>query len=91
MYAQARTLVSGGAYEFASSSGINTVRPDVMVSPRTRKEWKLWSERVNNNATNDNEQILPGGSNRTLMQDTVGAVALDTFGNLASGVSRSVN
>jgi isoaspartyl peptidase/L-asparaginase-like protein (Ntn-hydrolase superfamily) len=90
MDAQARTLVSSGAYDFASNSGVITVPPDAMVSSRAQKEWRFWSERVNNSITKDNDHPLPSG-NRTLMQDTVGAVALDTTGSLASGVSRSVN
>lgn len=62
-----------------------------MVSPRAQKEWKFWSERARTDSANDvNKPKHVGDNSNTLTQDTVGAVALDTFGGLASGVSRSV-
>ncbi|KAF8520537.1 nucleophile aminohydrolase [Gautieria morchelliformis] len=80
------TLVSSGAHEFASASSISTVHPHAMVSPRAQQEWKYWSEKIKGDTISVNNRAELGGSN-TLMQDTVGAVVLDTFGSLASGVS----
>ena len=86
---QDRTLVSNGAHDFASASGLTTVRPDVMVSPRAQHEWKLWSEKLKGDMTGEVNHPELSGTN-TVMQDTVGSVALDTFGRLAAGVSRFV-
>ncbi|KAG0707379.1 nucleophile aminohydrolase [Suillus ampliporus] len=76
------TLVSSGAYSFASSQNIQTVAPNELISPRAIQEWQKWKSRLDHAADGDQEN-LP----RDAMQDTVGAVAWDNEGNLAAGVS----
>ena len=90
MCAQDRTLVSGGAHDFASDFGLTTVRPDVMVSPRAQREWKLWSDRLKRSMASGVNSLELSDAN-AVMQDTVGSVALDTSGCLSAGVSRSVS
>ncbi|KAH0827475.1 nucleophile aminohydrolase [Lanmaoa asiatica] len=82
-----RTLVSSGAYAFAQRNGIETVDSASMVAPCAKEDWQRWMERYDEVASADELEadttVLP----QDAMQDTVGAVAWDSEGNLAAGVS----
>ncbi|KAF8583724.1 asparaginase [Ramaria rubella] len=81
-------LVSSGAREFASVSGIETVHPDLMISPRAQNEWISWSDRAKGGTASDiHHNNMKLGSSDTVIQDTVGSVVLDASGSLAAGVS----
>ncbi|KAF9231941.1 nucleophile aminohydrolase [Melanogaster broomeanus] len=82
------TLVAAGARSFAQSRSLETVLPDTMVSPRAREDWRRWMARYDeaNAAPGPAVSALP--QDASAMQDTVGAVAWDSDGNLAAGVSR---
>jgi beta-aspartyl-peptidase (threonine type) len=69
-------LVGDGAVAFAREHGITEVDPSTMVSPRALAFWKSLGGR---SWTVNSAQALFG--------DTVGAVALDSFGDLAAGTS----
>lgn len=75
-----RTLVAGGAYDFAVSMKLPAVDHKELISPRAQQDWAYWKERINENVAN--HQM---GS---LLHDTVGAVAFDCNDNVAAGVSR---
>ncbi|KAF9219618.1 N-terminal nucleophile aminohydrolase [Gyrodon lividus] len=86
------TLVSTGARAFAQQRDLETMPPEIMISPRAQREWQRLMElyRVSGlhdapgvNASSTGTAVLP----RDVMQDTVGAVAWDAAGNLAAGVS----
>ena len=68
-------------------NGLETVAPESMVSSRARMDWRKWVERY----SNPSEVEDPGLEviNEDTPQDTVGAVAWDSCGNVAAGVSRS--
>jgi hypothetical protein len=51
-----------------------------MVSPSAREDWHKWTARLTESQSPIHEE--------NVLQDTVGAVACDSQGNLASGVSR---
>ena len=75
--------MSVGASAFAQRQGIPTVTPDGLICPRTLSEWKMWKERLVSSSTKPDP--AEGLHN---IQDTVGAIAWDSKGNLAAGVSR---
>lgn len=81
---QHRTLVGKGAYDFAVSKNLATVDPKMLVSPRAERDWNYWKGRINQSLC-QNEQPLAQAS---LVHDTVGAVAFDSNGHVAAGVSR---
>lgn len=63
--------------------GLEVVTPDALITAKSKKEWRSWLRKVeNSNEGQETEEIL------SAPLDTVGAVALDTNGVLASGVSR---
>ncbi|KAI6046053.1 nucleophile aminohydrolase [Pisolithus marmoratus] len=80
------TLVSSGARSFAMQSGLETVDPESMISKRAKEDWQKWIERYNGvrQGTMSESTALPNCA----IQDTVGAVAWDSCGNVAAGVSR---
>jgi len=60
-----------------------------MVSPRAKEVWQRWMKRYDE-VTSESTDELEGGTTvlpQDAMQDTVGAVAWDSEGNLAAGVS----
>ncbi|KDQ21363.1 hypothetical protein BOTBODRAFT_618295, partial [Botryobasidium botryosum FD-172 SS1] len=74
------TLVAQGAVKFAASVGIETVPPASMVSTEAQEIWRKWRARL--------EQAEGGHEvHEMLLQDTVGAVALDKQFNVSAGVS----
>ncbi|KZT26681.1 N-terminal nucleophile aminohydrolase [Neolentinus lepideus HHB14362 ss-1] len=80
------TLTSLGARRFASSKGCEVVSPGTLVSPRARRQWQTWTERLEhimqgNAVSSDGSQAIHD------KQDTVGAITLDAAGHLAAGVS----
>ncbi|KIJ67970.1 hypothetical protein HYDPIDRAFT_180069 [Hydnomerulius pinastri MD-312] len=77
------TLVSTGAHSFALRNHLEIVPPVALISERARGEWRKWIERYND----ANETSLPVTLPQDVMQDTVGAVAWDSDGNMAAGVS----
>nr|GAT43010.1 predicted protein [Mycena chlorophos] len=78
------TLVSTGAHSFATSQAPHLlVPPDSLVSPRAKKQWATWKDRLS--SAQDTATATDASSP---MQDTVGAIVWDeTSGNIASGVS----
>ncbi|KAL5528584.1 hypothetical protein ACEPAF_7720 [Sanghuangporus sanghuang] len=87
------TLVGPGAQAFATSTGLQLVNPDVLISERSRNEWQKWKARfkVAGSAGPDSVTIGPSavtcGPEHSILEDTVGAVACDTHGGLSAGVS----
>jgi beta-aspartyl-peptidase (threonine type) len=69
-------LVGDGAVRFAINHDIVTVDPASLISPRAHAIWSA-----------DGGQVWDASSARTIFGDTVGAVALDSAGNLAAGTS----
>ncbi len=77
-----RMLASRGAFSFAQRNNIQTVSEDELVTPRATQAWKTWKWRIEHRQ----EAEMPDHK----VNDTVGAVVLDSEGRLAAGVSRSV-
>ncbi|TCD71261.1 hypothetical protein EIP91_011739 [Steccherinum ochraceum] len=84
-------LVSQGAREFAERRDVTCVPAEALISERSRQDWDRWKSRL------DAAQSQSAPATSTLdssglhdIQDTVGAVALDTTSSLAAGVSRQV-
>ena len=82
-------LLSGaGARKFAQERGCDLCAPEEMIHEEMRAEWEATKNRPHLNP-------LPGGEEDAKRQvrgslsgsDTVGAVALDLFGNFAAGTS----
>ncbi|KAF8332780.1 nucleophile aminohydrolase, partial [Cantharellus anzutake] len=73
-------LASQGAVSFAQKTDIRTVSPEELITPRATQNWKTWKWRME-------EQRHEMGVPEHDVQDTVGAVALDSKGRLAAGVS----
>lgn len=73
-----RTLASAGALTFALEHDIATVPPEELITQQALRNWEQWKSRLPS-------EELPASS-----LDTVGAVALDSSGSLATGVSRFV-
>lgn len=73
-----RTLASAGALTFSLEHDIATVAPEELITQQALRNWERWRSRLP-------PEDLPAPS-----LDTVGAVALDSSGSLATGVSRSV-
>lgn len=80
-------LVSGGAQAFARQNGVDCVPSEALVCERALAEYNIWKERlVSSNRTNPCS--VPSEHRRLRdIQDTVGAIAWDSTGNLAAGVS----
>jgi isoaspartyl peptidase/L-asparaginase-like protein (Ntn-hydrolase superfamily) len=79
-----RTLVGSGAHAFASTAHVPVVPPESLIAPRAFGEWHLWKQRLET-ASGAGDLL---GSAPGVLQDTVGAVALDSRGGVAAGVSR---
>ncbi len=81
-------LVSKGAEEFAAKAGLDIVDPAYF---RTEKRWKDLEERRKKEREQPQSRLDPSGflpdEPATRHWSTVGAVALDTAGNLAAGTS----
>ncbi|KAI0812417.1 nucleophile aminohydrolase [Irpex lacteus] len=82
-------LVSEGARAFAEENQVACVDSDTLRSPRSQDEWRIWRDRFDSSA-----KAGPGVSSMAIdreglhdRQDTVGAIALDSSGGLAAGVS----
>lgn len=83
-----RTLVSSGAHAFARRNKIETVEPTNMISPRAKEDWERWIARYDEVGSTEERDAGTLVFPRDVMQDTVGAIAWDSEGNLAAGVSR---
>ncbi|KAL5523705.1 hypothetical protein ACEPAG_7878 [Sanghuangporus baumii] len=90
------TLVGPGAQAFAASTGLQLVNPDTLISGRSRNEWQKWKTRFEDAGSADPDSVTVGSStvacgleheDHSIFNDTVGAVACDTSGGLAAGVS----
>lgn len=88
-----RTLVSSGAHAFAQRHGIETVDPTSMVASRAKEDWQRWMKRHDEPGVASTGELEAGpvALPQDAMQDTVGAIAWDSEGNLAAGVSRSAD
>lgn len=78
-------LVSQGAHTFASANNVPTCDGTALIAPRCIVEWEYW-KKMDAGLPPCTPAKDPGG--KMLMQDTVGAIALDPNGKLAAGVSR---
>ncbi|EPQ57291.1 N-terminal nucleophile aminohydrolase [Gloeophyllum trabeum ATCC 11539] len=81
------TLVSLGARQFAGSTGCEVVSPEILTSPKAKKEWQRWKTRLDDPADNITPMLRESIEDIHQRQDTVGAVVLDAAGHLAGGVS----
>ena len=92
-----RTVVGQGAHLFATEHGIASVDPASLVSPEAHKEWTKWKARLEASVVSDDTRPSESGptheDNNTThtdgskLEETVGAVASDSSGVLAAGVS----
>ncbi|XP_062595489.1 isoaspartyl peptidase/L-asparaginase-like [Saccostrea cucullata] len=84
-------LVGQGANEFAEEIGIHTVPTDSLVTEDAREEWRHFMKfKTTVNALFRNraeETPVDSSVCDTIGHDTVGAVALDKFGNTAAATS----
>ncbi|KAI0062868.1 N-terminal nucleophile aminohydrolase [Artomyces pyxidatus] len=78
-------LAGAGAADLARSTGMTLVDRDAMIAPRARKDWEIWRDRLEKSHKDDSVATVRQSLHS--LQDTVGAVAWDTSGNLAAGVS----
>ena len=80
-------LVSSGAEAFARQNGVECVSPGALVCERALAEYSMWKDRLV--AASETSPSNPPTEHKHLhdIQDTVGAVAWDSAGNLAAGVS----
>lgn len=80
-------MVGAGAEKFAAESGLEIVDPDYFYTEERYRQLK----RIQGSEKQQLEHSAPKGSNGSFMDDkklgTVGAVALDQYGNLAAGTS----
>uniref|UniRef100_A0A0L8GU74 Uncharacterized protein n=1 Tax=Octopus bimaculoides TaxID=37653 RepID=A0A0L8GU74_OCTBM len=74
-------LVGRGANAFAEEHGVSTVPTEVLVTESAKKEWQTYME------FKSTIQNLFHSSKQVEGHNTVGAIALDKFGNLACGTS----
>eukprot|EP00741_Cyanophora_paradoxa_P012482 tig00020610_g12061.t1 len=75
-------LVGAGANKFAREMGVESVRPEELVTEAAQLEWKRFQEYRATVSTLFNRHELKRGST-----DTVGCVALDARGDIACGTS----
>ncbi|KAG6920302.1 hypothetical protein DXG01_005071 [Tephrocybe rancida] len=82
------TLVSNGAHSFAAQlNTLDTVPPESLISTKARDDWTKWKARLDGAAS---DMANSSSTLTSLMdiQDTVGAVAYQSGGTVAAGVSR---
>lgn len=77
-------LVAHGAERFAESVGVPHCGPDELIVER---EYRRWQELQRTNARTEDAFARPASTALQNPGDTVGAVALDRFGNIAAGTS----
>lgn len=95
------TLVGSGAHAFASSSGLQLMNPEELITNNARHEWEKWKTRLEeaqfcgskaaNESKSDPMLIEPVprlDEDSSLFEDTVGAIACAKDGKMAAGVSR---
>ncbi|KAJ3555771.1 hypothetical protein NM688_g2390 [Phlebia brevispora] len=82
------SLAGGGAALFAHHKNLECVPPESLICPRTKQEWEMWKSQLElaeklsrDHATTEDKDKF------RRIQDTVGAVAWDTNGGMAAGVS----
>jgi beta-aspartyl-peptidase (threonine type) len=73
-------LVGEGAERFAMQYNIDACRPEELVTPREQKRWEMLKHREDFNSKDAFRKW-------TQSSDTVGAVALDSDGNICVGTS----
>jgi taspase, threonine aspartase, 1 len=80
------TLVSNGAYQFArdvyDKDLEQIIHPESLITQSAQETWQKWKNRMENKTSPMPEQRLSD------IQDTVGAVAGASQGDIAAGVSR---
>ena len=67
-------LAGKGAHQFARRAGISLCRNDELITPRARERWRM-------------RQASLDAATRVEEHGTVGAVAIDSHGNIAAGTS----
>ena len=78
-------LNSEAADEFAIKQGVEKVKPSWLITELRQKQWNLWKEQsARPGATDEDDSVLDHDMEG---MGTVGAVALDTDGNLAAATS----
>ncbi|XP_015610184.1 threonine aspartase 1 isoform X2 [Cephus cinctus] len=73
-------LVGAGAHDWAKEMGIQVLPPDNLISVKARKVYKHYKRKVDDHG----DEMLKQVKKR---MDTVGAVCVDEFGNIASACS----
>ncbi|XP_033228720.1 threonine aspartase 1-like isoform X2 [Belonocnema kinseyi] len=73
-------LVGSGAHTWAKEMGIQTIPPDDLISVKADKVYKHYKRKVDDHS-NETERTVKK------RMDTVGAVCVDEFGNVASACS----
>ncbi len=81
-------LTGRGAEVFASKAGLETVEPAYFwTNRRWKQSQKVWEKEAKQRAGNDNKTSAKASRASSGPWGTVGAVALDSAGNLAAGTS----
>jgi taspase (threonine aspartase 1) len=73
-----------GTSKSSSVTQIQLLHPEALISPHAKEEWEKW-KRILDGTRGDETEELMGLRDA---QDTVGAVAWDSEGEMAAGVSR---
>ncbi|MEO8168736.1 MAG: isoaspartyl peptidase/L-asparaginase [bacterium] len=73
-------LVGLGAVRFAKEHGVRTCSQDELITEKEIERWREWQRKPMAHAKDSFRR-------KKISTDTVGAVALDRFGNIASGTS----
>ncbi|MEI7500675.1 MAG: isoaspartyl peptidase/L-asparaginase [Bacteroidota bacterium] len=79
-------LIATGAEKFAKAQGLDLVEPSYFITPERLESWKKWKAGTTEGTGKEPGKTEPKTSEKE-KQGTVGAVALDQYGNLAAGTS----
>ncbi len=79
-------FVAEGAERFAEAHGITLCRNEDLVTPKEIERLKAYQAQYAGDG-NGKDLFAPSGSREMLSHDTVGAVALDSQGNIAASTS----